>query len=163
MRERLWSEIGQTKHNHFYCCYLLARHRQMLSYFNMAVLAFSSAGIMGWALWKEFPLVSCFIVSGISLMKLLSPHFIPSEKGIDKLDQVTDFYFDYYNKMEQLWLNHYHYRLTDEEAQDEFYRLKDTERDINKTVNEIVKATNKIIYKRADQETRNYLTRNFKA
>ena len=163
MRERLWNEIGQTKHNHFYCCYLLARHRRVLSYFNMAVLAFSSAGIMGWALWREFPLISCIIVSGISLLKLLSPHFIPSEKGIDKLDQVTDFYFDYYNKMEQLWLNHYNYRLTDEEAQTEFYALKGTERDINKTVNEIVKSTNKDIYKRADQETRNYLTRNFKA
>lgn len=161
MRERIWTELGQTKHNHFYTCYLLARHRRLLNYFNMTILAFSSAGIMGWALWKELPLVSCVIVATISLLKLLSPHLVPSEKQIDKLDRVTDFYFDYYNKIEQLWLDHYNYRLTDEQAQQKFYKFKATERDINKVVNEIVKSTNKAIYKRADQETRNYLQRTF--
>lgn len=86
---------------------------------------------------------------------------MPSEKQIDKLDQITDFYFDYYNKIEQLWLDHYNYRLTDEQAQQKFYKIKATERDINKLVNEIVKSTNNSIYKRADQETRNYLKRTF--
>lgn len=161
MRERLWYELGQVKHNHFYSVFLLARQRRFLNYFNMIILAFSSAGIMGWGFWKETPLVACVIVAIISLLKLLSPHIIPSEKQIDKLDEVADFYFDYFNKLEELWLDHYNYRLTDEVAQSKFYSLKSSEREINKIVNEIVKSTNKTMYRRADTETRNYLQRTF--
>jgi predicted metallo-beta-lactamase superfamily hydrolase len=127
----------------------------------MTILAFSSAGVMGWAIWKDVPLVSCVLVAGISLLRLLSPHLIPSEKQIDKLDQVIDFYCDYYNKMEQLWLNHYNERLTDQEAQKAFYKLKDTERTINKTVNEIVKSTNKKIFAKTETECINYFKRTF--
>lgn len=50
--------------------------------------------------WKDFPLVACIIVSLISLLKLISPHIVPSDKQIDKLDEITDFYFDYFNKLE---------------------------------------------------------------
>lgn len=161
MRERLWYELGQVKHNHFYCVYLLARQRQMINYFNMIILAFSSAGIMGWSFWKETPLVACVIVASISLLKLLSPHIVPSEKQIDKLDNITDFYFDYFNKLEQIWLDHYNYRINDEQTQALFYSLKNTERETSKKVNEIIKSTNKKIQKRADSETRSYLQRTF--
>lgn len=116
---------------------------------------------MGWTFWQEMPLVACVIVAIISLLKLISPHIVPSDKQIDKLDQVTDFYFDYFNKLEQIWFDHYNYRITDKEAQLKFYTLKNTERDICKTVNEIIKHTNKRKYKKADIETRNYLQRTF--
>lgn len=161
MRERLWNELTQCKHHHIYCVFLIAYQRRLLNFFNMTILAFSSAGIMGWTIWKEVPLFACIIVATISLLKLLSPHIVPSEKQIDKLDQVTDFYFNYYNKMEQLWLNHYNERMTDEEAQKQFYKLKDSERSINKVVNEIVKRTNRAILKKTDLEAINYFKRTF--
>lgn len=162
MRKRIWNELAQVKHNHLYCCYLLAKQRRILNHFNLLTLAFSSAGIMGWAFWKEFPLASCIIVAGISLLKLVSPHLVSSDKQIDKLDKVADFYFDYFNKVEELWHNHYNYRLSDEQAQAKFYEVKATEREINKIVNEIIKSTDKKIYRKADEEARNYLSRNFK-
>lgn len=161
MKERLWYELCKVKHNHFYCVFLLTRQRRVINTFNMTILGFSSAGVMGWSLWEKMPLVACFLVSLISLLKLLSPHLIPSDKQIDKLDNITDFYFDYFNKLEQIWLDHYNSRTTDEQAQTLFYELKNSERDISKTVNEIVKSTNKDITKQADSETRNYLKRNF--
>ena len=161
MRERIWNELFQVKHNHFYCLFLLARQKRVLNIFNMTILVFSSAGIMGWPLWKNAPLISCLIVSSISLIKLISPYIIPSDKQIEKLDDITDFYCNYFNKLEQLWYDFYNERVTENEAQNNFYELKNLERDINKTVNEIVKSTNKKIYKRADTETRNYLQINF--
>jgi hypothetical protein len=157
MRDRIWKELGQSKHNHFYSIFLLARQRRILNYFNIIILVFSSAGIMGWPIWQKLPLISCIIVAGISLLKLLSPHIAPSEKQIDKLDQITDFYFDYYNKIEQLWLDHYNNRLTEEQAQNKFYKVKATEKEINKLVNEIIKSTNKKIKSKAAKETTNYL------
>ena len=76
--------------------FILAHRRKVLNIFNIVILGFSSAGIMGWAFWKDFPLIACIIVSLISLLKLISPHIVPSDKQIDKLDEITDFYFDYF-------------------------------------------------------------------
>ena len=59
--------------------------------------------------------------------------------------------------LEQLWYDHYNDRIDDELAQTRFYELKNTEREINKTINEIVKSTNNKIYNKTDLETRNYL------
>lgn len=161
MRERLWYELGQVKHNHFYCIFLLVSQRRLLNVFNMVILAFSSAGVMGWAIWKDIPIVACVIIATISLLRLLSPHIVPSDKQIDKLDKVVDFYFDFYNQLEILWFDHYNNRLTDEELQAKFYILKDTERETNKTVNEIVKGINKKIALKTDIETRSYLKNTF--
>ena len=161
MRERLWYELAQTKHNHLYCVKLIGYRRRLLNYFNIAILVFSTSGVMGWSIWKDIPIVACCIVAVISILKLVSPQIIPSDKQIDKLDAVTDFYFDYFNKLEILWLDHYNKRLTDEDAQQKFYKLKNTERETNKITNEIVKSTNKKIYKKVDVEARAYLQLNF--
>jgi len=75
---------------------------------------------------------------------------------------VTDFYFDYFNKLEQLWFDFTKSRITEKELQTKFYKLKDTESEINKIVNEIVKRTNKKIKKKTEIETRNYLKLTFK-
>ena len=92
MRERLWNELTQCKHHHIYCVLLIASQRRLLNVFNLTILAFSSAGIMGWTIWKEVPLIACIIVATISLLKLLSSHIVPSEKQIDKLDQAFGFW-----------------------------------------------------------------------
>jgi hypothetical protein len=157
MTERLWYELGQVKHNHFYCVFLLGRQREQLNYFNIAILIFSSGGMMGYPLWKEIPIIACTIVAIISLLKLISPHIIPSDKQLDKLDQVADFYFDYFNKLEQLWFDFDRDRITEVELQNKFYSLKDLERETNKKVNEIVKRPIKSLETKADTETRQYL------
>lgn len=163
IRDRLWNELTQCKHHHVYSIRLIAYQRRVLNIFNIAILLFSSAGIMGWKIWNNFPVIACVIIAGISLLKLLSPHIVPSEKQIDRLDQVTDFYCEYYNKLEALWMDHYNERLNDEEAQKTFYLIKDTERKINPTVNQIVKSTNKRILKKADKETNDYFKQLFNA
>lgn len=163
MRTRIWNELGQIKHNHIYCILLLSRQKRVLNIFNITILVFSSAGIMGWRIWDNFTFIACIIIAGISLLKLISPHIIPSEKQIEKLDSITDFYFDYFNKLEQLWYDCYNDRLNDEDAQAKFYELKNTEREINKTINDIIKSTNNKIYKKTDIETRDYLRQIFNA
>lgn len=161
MRERIWYELAQAKHNHLYCMFILAYRRKQLNIFNIIILAFSSAGIMGWPLWKELPLVSCIIISGISLLKLIIPHIIPSDKQIDKLDEATDFYFDYFNKLECLWFDTQSKKLNEEEIKKVFYKLKNSEKKVNKSVNEIIKSHNKKLINKAKSESDNYLTRTF--
>lgn len=158
MRNRLWNELCQAKHNSRYCISLLAHRRKVVNWFAMIILIFSGAGIMGWPFWKELPLVSCVIISVIQLLRLLQPHFMPTERQLDKLDSVVDFYFDYYNKLEKLWFDYENDRKSEEDIQTQFYEIKDSEKPINKIINEIVKSTNKKIQQKCDNEVRAYLS-----
>lgn len=162
MRNRVWYELTQAKHNQLYCMFSLAYRRKVLNIFNMVILGFSSAGIMGWTFWREFPLVSCVIVSLISLLKLISPHLVPSDKQIDKLDEITDFYFDYFNKLECLWFDFETKKINDDQLKTQFYKIKNSEKKINKSVNEIFKSNNKKLTNKAELESNNYLIRTFK-
>jgi hypothetical protein len=162
MRTRIWDELAQAKHHEFYCVLLLARQKQWLNYFNMFTLALSSAGIMGWTIWKSLPLISCIIISAVQLMKLLQIHLIPSDKQIEKLDFITDFYFVYYNNIEKLWYDYNNNRISEEIAQEKYYEIKGTEKDVNKVIKEIIKSVNNTIRKKADFETIGYLNRTFK-
>lgn len=161
MRNRLWNELCQAKHNSRYCIFLLAYRRKIVNWFTIVILLFSSAGIMGWPFWDQLPLFSCVIISVIQLLRLLQPHFMPTERQLDKLDNVVDFYFDYYNKLEKLWFDYENDRKSEEDVQTEFYEIKDLEKPINKIINEIVKSTNKNIQQKCDYEVRDYINKVF--
>lgn len=74
---------------------------------------------------------------------------------------IVGFYFDYYNKLEILWMDFYNSRLDDPEAQERFYGIKEAERTVNNLTNEIINSTKKEILRKADFETREYLLRVF--
>lgn len=152
MRTRLWYELAQAKYNDRYICLLIGRQRQILNGFNMVVAVFSTAGIMGWKFWDNLPVVACGIIAAISLIKLVQPHLIPSDKQIEKLDKVADFYFDFYLKLEALWFDHENELITNKIMQDKFQELKQSEREINKIINEIHKKPNKHISIKAQNE-----------
>jgi hypothetical protein len=157
MRDRIWTEIQQSKQNHFYCIYLVAHKRRWLDTFTIITVIFSGAGLMGLPVWSYAPVAACIIVTIINLLKLLQPHIVPSEKQILKLDQIVDFYFDYCNKLEKLWQDSEHERINDVDVQEVFYTIKDTEKPINTSINEIVKRRNKKITKEAQDNTTRYL------
>lgn len=159
MRTRIWNELGQIKYNEFYCIYLLAYRKRLINYFNVIILAFSGAGIMGWKIWENAPVVSCAVISTISLLKLLQTHIIPSDKDIEKLDKVSDFYFEYFNKLEALWYKQD--RISEEELQNEYYKIKDSEKEANKLLKDVLKRINNRIHKKANLEATLFLKTNF--
>jgi|GEM_PF-1679635 len=163
MRTRLWDEMMQCKHNHYYSLYVLEQKKNAIKWFTILTLAFSgTGGIMGWTIWKSFPLYACIVISLLQLSKLLQTHLIPTDKEIEKLNKVISFYFDYFNKLEQLWYDLYNKRLNDEEAQAKFYLINGSQKEINDIVNEVIKKkVNKKFYNKAAIETNSYVNRTF--
>ncbi|MBE7694324.1 hypothetical protein [Tenacibaculum finnmarkense] len=131
MRNRIWTELTQSKHNIVFTSIYSDRQRFILRIFNIGILTFSSAGIMGWKIWKDLPLIACILIAGISLLKLLQPHLIMNEKQLKNLDDIHKFYADYYNKIEKLWYQFDSNRITEEQATNAFFKLKKLETDIN--------------------------------
>lgn len=140
MRNRIWTELTQSKHNIEFTSLYSDRQRFILRVFNMGILTFSSAGIMGWKIWDNLPLISCIVIAGISLLRLLQPQLIMNEKQLKNLDDIHRFYADYYNRIEKLWYDFDSNRINEEQATKTFFRLKKLETDINPIIAETIRS-----------------------
>lgn len=149
MRNRIWVELTQAKHNIEFSTLYLECQRKRLRYFNIAVLIFSSGGIMGWKLWDGLPVAACIIIATISLLRLLQPHIIMGDKQIANLDVIQKFYTEYYNKLERLWFDSEKASLQDQEISDIFFTIRNTENEINLTINETIRTKPKRLVKKA--------------
>jgi len=137
-RNRLWNELTQAKHNEEFSTIFSDYQRKWLKVFNVIVLTFSTAGVMGWKIWESTPLVACIIIAVISLFRLLQPQILFDEKKLTQLESIHDFYFNYYNKLENLWFDYENEKYNENEAQEIFFQLKQSEEKVNKSVNELI-------------------------
>ncbi len=137
MRNRIWTELTQAKHNEEFASLYAERQRKALRYFNIGVLLFSGSGIMGWPFWETLPLIACAIIAIISLLRLIQPHIIMDEKNISNLDKIHVFYVSYYNQLEALWFDYE--KSNDDELSSKFFEIKNKENEVNQTINETIR------------------------
>lgn len=149
MRDRIWTELTQAKHSKEFSALYADKQRTILRYFNIGVLIFSTSGVMGWKLWNELPLISCIIIAGVSLLRLIQPHIIMSEKMISNIDSIHKFYIEYYNNLEQLWYEFESDIINETEASKKFFKLKSLEAKMNQTINDTIRSKPKKLVKQA--------------
>ena len=124
MRDRIWNELTQTYHDTEYLRIYAKFQSGINRLYNVLILTFSSAGILGWQVTKNFPLVVCIITAGLSLMKLVSPFFLMNSKDQRKLDDYHHALCDYYQKLEKFWFKMEDNKVPDDEITDRFYKLE---------------------------------------
>jgi hypothetical protein len=161
MRNRIWTELTQAKHNEEFASIYAEQQRTNLKWFNISILVFSTGGIMGWAVWENLPLVACIIISAVSLLRLLQSHIIMTERQISNLDSIGNFYANYYNKLERLWYDNEHGSIDTEMLKTKFFKIKATEASMTTLVNETIRTKPKRLVAKTDQFTRNYLKQTF--
>lgn len=161
MRNRIWTELTQAKHNIEFSSLYADYQRKILRIFNICILIFSSSGIMGWTIWDKLPLVACIIIAGISLLRLLQPQLIMSESQIKDLDEIQRFYAGYYNKLEKLWYDFEANRLKEQDVTQIFFEIKQTEKDIDSKVAETIRSKPKHILKKSKVHSDQYFTNVF--
>ena len=161
MRDRIWTELTQAKHNEEFASLYAESQRTNLKWFNIGVLVFSTGGVMGWTIWENFPLLACIIIASVSLLRLIQPHIISTEKQISNIDTITNFYFCYYNKLERLWFDNEHKSLDKEAVKAKFFEIKETESEVTSLVNESLRTKPKRLISKARQNSINYLQRTF--
>jgi hypothetical protein len=161
MRNRLWNELTQAKHNAEYASIYLDRQKQIANIFNITILVFSTSGILGWKVWDRFPVIACAIVSGLSLLKLIQPHLIMSEKQLLKLDRIHIFYCDHFIKLEKLWHDLEDEDYSEKEVKEELYQVLESEIPISKELNGILLKKPKRLVRKAKQVSDDYFERVF--
>jgi hypothetical protein len=156
MRTRLWTEVKQAKFNSIYINLYEKRQRNLLKWYNVIILLFSTSGILGWNIWDPYSVIICTIISIMSLIKLLQSQFLMSETQLSKFDSISGFYTNYYNRLERLWYDYESSIINEEQMKVKFYELVDSESSINKPVNELIRNKPKAIFKNAVEETNNW-------
>lgn len=159
MRERIWYELCQAKHNTVYVTGLLVKSRKNSKLVSIFLLVFSGTGVLGWKIWETLPFVSCILVAFISLMQMVLPNLVPGEKQIEKLDSISDFYSNYLNSLERLWLDYEDGEVTETQAKDVFFEIKGSQNKINSSVNEVTSFDDKSLIKKAAREATSYLNK----
>jgi hypothetical protein len=161
MRDRIWTEITQAKFNVEFAALYADRQRSILRYFNIFILVFSTGGVMGWAVWDRFPLVSCIIISAVSLLRQIQPQLIMTDNQIINLDSISKFYFNYYNALEKLWYINEDNLIDKKNLQKEFFKIKNSESQINSLVDETIRNKPKKLVKKAKMYSDQYFKLSF--
>jgi hypothetical protein len=161
MRNRIWTELSQAKHNEEFATVYAEQQRKNLKYFDMGVLIFSTGGIMGWPIWNGLSLVSCVIISAVSLLRLLQPHIIMTEKQISNIDAICKFYINYYNELERLWFDNEQKSQDTEAVKSRFFEIKQSESELTSLISETIRTKPKRLIKIARENSINYLKMTF--
>ncbi len=161
MRNRIWTELTQAKLNVEFTALYSERQRAILRYFNIFILVFSSGGIMGWRIWDNAPLLSCGLIAIMSLLRLIQPHLIMTDKQLSNIESIYKFYFDYYNRLERLWYDVEQGTLDNETIKSRFFEIKGLEVDINETINETIRTKPKKLIQKATNFSNEYFKLSF--
>lgn len=161
MRNRIWTELTQSKFNEEFTSLYIDRQRMLLRYFNIGILIFSTGGAMGWSIWDKIPTVACVIIAAVSILRLIQPQLIMSEKQISNLDTIQKFYADYYNRLEKLWFDLEKDVKDELQGSDIFFEIKQTELEINPLINEVIRTKPQKIVKKASDNAISYLNKVF--
>ena len=161
MRDKLWLELTQAKHNVDYSSLYLDKQKSISNGFTILLVVFSTGGVMGWSLWEKFPIVACAIISALSIIKLVQPEIIMNAEQQAKLSRIHIFYCGYFNKLEKLWHDFEDEEISEKTLKDTLYEILDTEIEASRELNEIHLKKPQRWVKKAAKHTNDYIQRVF--
>jgi hypothetical protein len=163
MRTRIWNEITKTKHDIEYLSAYTLFQDKISRRINVLILLFSSSGILGWSVFESplFTGIVCSITAGISLIKLISPYFILSEKEVKKLDKYYALMIQHFDKIEKFWYDNEDGAIPQNKLTTEFYQLTEKVNEINDRYGDLdIRHINRLS-KKAKKNSDEYFNNNF--
>lgn len=156
MRDKIWYEMCHIKYGDSYLAHYLFRQKSIRKWFKILTLVFSTGGVFGWKIWVGIPVIACILISFMQLINLVENQIIINEKEINKICELRNKYVSYFNKLEKLWTDFDADRISEQEASEQFYLLRQDGADLETRDNELHISIFKKLCTRADLETRNY-------
>lgn len=162
MRNRLWTELTNAKFNSIYADLFATKQRKKFWRVNLFITIFSSTGIVGWSIWKPYTLIITVLLTFISLIQTIGSTILPTNDKMDSMNKVINFYNCYFNQLEDLWFKYNRYLIDTETMQTLFYKIKDSERDINPIVDIIIgNKIDKKLQKEAEKLANIYISKHY--
>ncbi|HJC94106.1 MAG TPA: hypothetical protein H9752_07910 [Candidatus Phocaeicola excrementigallinarum] len=156
-RNRIWEELKQAKANIICIEKYTDRRRGYNRYYNAFIAITASAGALGSLINEYVPLASSMAIGFGSIVKSVFPNFIQGESELSSLDVLADFYNKYMNELESIWYRFDKDIITEKEAMEEFFQLKETECDKQSQMNRLIRNISKRFQKEIDEIAEKYI------
>ena len=158
MRTRIWNEITKLKHDIEYLRVYSRLQGNLARWINIMILIFSSTGILGWSIWENPDLagIACGLTVAMTLVKMISPFFILSDKETKKLDKYYVQLVNLFDLLEKFWYEFEDNRIKDSQITTEFYKFVQKGTDIHDRFSDLNIMHIKPLIKKSDTNTRNY-------
>jgi len=160
MRNRLWDNLQNAK---FKSDYLNKVSKRAYGWGNgySFFLAFASASsVTAWTVWNDIPKVWGAIVAISQLLHIAKPYF-PFLKNDRDLFEMGHQYEVLYLSYEKLWFKYEKGKITEDNTENEFYKLRDSEMDITNKFKHIHCPNFKKLAKEVSDEVATELARTF--
>lgn len=160
IRMRLWNNLANVQFKAIYTgeC---SRFADKVGNIYSFVLSFvSTSSVAAWAIWQKVPWLWAIIVAVSQIMHIAKPHitFIKHNKEFLELSFDLEVLC---LKFEQLWYKHENGNIAAEEAEKEFYILRNKEIEIERSHKNVCCPRFRGMINKAQQDTGNVLSRNF--
>jgi len=158
VRTRIWNEITKSKHDVEYIMVYSRFQSNLSKWMNILILVFSSSGILGWQIWEkpEMAAIACGLTAGVTLIKMISPFFILSDKETKKLDKYYIQLVNHFDRLEKFWYQSEESSDNQTKLTDDFYKLVNEGNTIHDRFNDINIMHLSSLVKKADFNSREY-------
>jgi hypothetical protein len=163
MRTRIWNELTKTKNDIEYLRVYSLFQEKISRTINISIVVFSSTGVLSWGFFKDpkFIGIACAVTAGISLIKLISPYIILSEKDARKLDEYYSSMIQFYGLLEKFWYEFENNKVDKDKVTDEFYRISAKINETKKKYADISIAHIGYLTKKARDKSNSYFEKTF--
>jgi hypothetical protein len=158
IEDKIWYDLVDTKFGDEYLILYLSRQRTIRKWFKISTIVLSAGGIFSAFQSLQIPtMIFCTVTGVMQILTSIENFIIHSEDDLDSLSNLRMKYYDRLTKLEILWHNLDSKKITEEQATDDFFNLRQSSSEIENIDNKLnIRSYNKLRYK-ADLKARDYL------
>lgn len=129
----IWDELVQAKSMEQYISNYIGSRIDWNKRFSIITLSLSVIGAGTWGVWKLLenflsfiPLILFVLIGLAQVLSAIQNKITIDEETLKSLSKLRSLYIEYFNKLEQLFLNAYDNTLTEKELETIFFSLRET-------------------------------------
>jgi len=160
LKKQIFNKLLDSKYKYFTLDLLTAKYYKYDRNLNIFLAFTSSGSVAGWAIWKEIPWLWGIIIIASQLVIVLKPYF-PFSKYSKEFSEKYVLLQSLVNELEQFYLKIHLKKITEEQAIEDFFKIKhEIESSLNFS-NENDFNVNKRMKKKAEHRMKIYLKTNY--
>ncbi|MGJ1296531.1 hypothetical protein ACR777_20130 [Sphingobacterium spiritivorum] len=167
LRLRIWEDLYDAKKAEEFLSLYLANKRKWKNGYSIII---ASASILGpiatffqdqYDILKYSPITACIIILFAQLIDKALPSLLIDDFTISKLSEYRIKYVQYYEKLDRLWSEFDTDRITEDEAFERFFELKEYNIQLQELDNSILINGNNNLYEKANNRADLYMNKHF--
>jgi hypothetical protein len=118
--------MAHAKYWEQYISQYIGKKIDIREFFSLTIIIVSiSGGIAGFWAWQA-PVAGCCIIAILQLIVNVRDSIIIDNEAVSKYSDLRDYYIEYFNKLEKLWLEYDTELISEQTARDQYLVLRES-------------------------------------